>query len=791
MIEKEANPAQISDDAPNFKTALEAARLYLMRWGFTSMPVESQSKKPLFKDWGNTEITEETLPNLFFDESLNVGIILGPRSGGLADVDLDCAESRALAPYLLPETGLIRGRKSAPGSGYLYTATGENAKYVETRDPILSRNERNVLVEMRTSSEGKAHMTVVPPSVHPSGEHYVWDKFGDPARISGEELTRLVYLLAAACLLVRYWPLGSRQSVVLPLAGTLYRLGWKLDKVIHFVRSVAIVANDEQVETRVDAVRSTYENAQHGQNVTGAPTLMEVLGEKRLVDRITRYLKLGSEPVDDHQLSRAQQLHSLLSDVTLFRTPSGKVFAAFYVEDHREVWPVKSLRFGSWVRHTYLKRHGGVIDSRTLDDVIALLQAEAFTAPVHPVYTRVAGFEGKIYVNLANERWEAIEATSDGWEIVADSPVFFRRPDGMLPLPSPHPEGDVGSLRSFLNIESDKDWLMTATCMAQALTPFGPYPLVLLVGEQGSAKSTTARVMRGLIDPNEAPLRMAPGREKDLMIMANNSWVLVFDNISGVKEWLSNALCCLSTGGSFSSRALYTDDGEAMFTAKRPVILTSIAEVITRSDLLDRTVLINLPAIPDESRRYEDEFWEEFRRISDQLFGGLLNLLCAALRHLPDVELKGRPRMADFARMGVAVERALGMERGLFMRTYDESRKHSVIQILESSPVARAIMLMMHKTPEWEGRASQLLKELDTMESASDSEEEWPRSPRALTNRLNELAPNLRRAGYLINRERASHGGGTIIKLRRVQGDVEADAGPEPGGISLFNRSGN
>jgi hypothetical protein len=214
MTDQESSPPQASDDGPNFKTALEAARLYLMRSGFTSIPVEPQSKKPLFKDWGNKEVSEETLPKLFYDDSLNIGLILGPKSGGLVDVDLDCAESRALAPCLLLETGLIRGRESAPGSGYLYIATGENAKYVETRDPILSRNERNVLVELRTSSESKAHMTVVPPSVHPSGELYVWDKFGDPAHVSGEELTRLVYLLAAACLLVRFGssPAEWRQS---------------------------------------------------------------------------------------------------------------------------------------------------------------------------------------------------------------------------------------------------------------------------------------------------------------------------------------------------------------------------------------------------------------------------------------------------------------------------------------------------------------------------------------------------------------------------------------------------
>jgi hypothetical protein len=786
MTDKESKPIFEPADMPQFKSALEAARLYLMRWGFSSIAVEPRSKKPLFKDWGNTEVTEQTLPKLFYDDSLNIGIILGPKSGGVVDVDLDCPESRALAPYLLPKTGLIRGRMSAPGSGYLYVVTDANVKYIETRDPILPKNERNVLVELRTSSEGRAHMTVVPPSVHPSGEHYVWDKFGDPAHISGEELTRVVYQLAAGSLIVRYSQRGSRQDLILPLAGILYRLNYELDFSIHFVRSIAIVVGDEQVEMCADAVRSTYENAEHGQNITGAPTLAEVLGDKKLADRIVRYLKLGSEKAQGKRLTSVQRLLDFQSGLEIFRDQKDKTFVSFWMDDHRETWSIDSDRFEGYMRHIYLEKYDTILDSRAAADVKSFLEAKAFGAPTREVYTRVAGLDGEIFINLANPAWEVVRVSANEWEIEADPLVYFRRNRGLLPLPYPDREGSINLLRPYLNVESDKEWVLLVAWMVQALNPEGPYPLLSLVGAQGSAKSTRARVLKRVIDPDAAELRFLTRNFEDLMLTANNAWCLAFDNVTEIWDTVSAALCVISTGGALVRRKKYTNEDETFLTAKRPCILTSIAEVVTQNDLLDRTILINVPMILKENRRYEKEFWEEFEQVRGRIFGGLLNLLCETLRILPEVELKEAPRMADFARLGVAVERALGLAPGLFLQAYEETRMHSIVQSLESSPVAGAIIRLMSAEAEWSGRAGELLAKLNELTQFVDKSEDWPKKPRGMTNALNDLEPDLLRAGIKIERRGAPRGGGTIITLRRVERDVEIHNADGPETDALF-----
>ncbi len=129
--------------------------------------------------------------------------------------------------------------------------------------------------------------------------------------------------------------------------------------------------------------------------------------------------------------------------------------------------------------------------------------------------------------------------------------------------------------------------------------------MLVLHGEQGSAKSTLVRILRALIDPNTAALRAAPRDERDLVIAARNSWCLALDNLSHLPDWLSDALCRLATGSGFATRELYTDAEETIFAAQRPIVLNGIEELATRGDLLDRALLLYLPAIPEAQRHDE------------------------------------------------------------------------------------------------------------------------------------------------------------------------------------------
>jgi hypothetical protein len=341
----------------------------------------------------------------------------------------------------------------------------------------------------------------------------------------------------------------------------------------------------------------------------------------------------------------------------------------------------------------------------------------------------------------------------NGWRVIESRhcPVRFRRPHGTQELPIPESGSRIDQLRSFLNIASDDDFRLVVGFLLSCYRERGPFPILAIHGEQGSCKTTTARVLRELIDPNAAPVRSEPREPRDMLIAANNGWVIALDNLSNLPTWLSESLCRLSTGGGFSTRTLYENDEETIFQVQRPALLTGIEEVTTRSDLLDRAIVLYLPRVEDDRRLTEEEFYNQFYEARPQLIGALLDGVSCALRRIENVTLGRIPRMADFAKWVTAAEPAFGWEEGSFMRAYAENRGAANELTLEASPVATAIQ----KISDFRGGATELLNSLNSaVDDRTRSLKSWPGTGRALSGTLRRLAPNLAVIGIKIDFDR-------------------------------------
>lgn len=278
-----------------------------------------------------------------------------------------------------------------------------------------------------------------------------------------------------------------------------------------------------------------------------------------------------------------------------------------------------------------------------------------------------------------------------------------------------------------------------------ALCPHGPYPVLDVKGEQGSAKSSLVRILRALVDPNTCPLRADPRTVHDVMIAATNSWILAFDNLSRIEPWLSDAICRLSTGGGLSTRELYTDSEEILFDAQRPVVLNGIEELVTRADLPDRALSVYLPEIPDDKRQTEEALWGEFEKARPSILGALFTVLSGTLKHHSSVKLLRPPRMADFAAWAVAAEKAMQGKDGTFLRAYTSNRETANDLALEASSIVPVIRLLLEKQSSWTGTASDLLSELaNHADDQVKRQRSWPNSPQGLSNQLRRLAPNLK-----------------------------------------------
>jgi hypothetical protein len=472
----------------------------------------------------------------------------------------------------------------------------------------------------------------------------------------------------------------------------------------------------------------------------------------------------SKDEAEERKPTQAELLVRCASGADLFHTPAGDSYATVPVRDHSETHPVKAKGFRQWLVRSYYERYDRPPGNQALQDALGLLEARAlFDGHEREVYVRVARHAGNIYIDLANEDWQVVKITPAGWRVLSGEValVRFRRPRGMLALPTPLPasDGDDGCddlLRRFFNVSEEKELRLIVAWLVAALCPTGPYPALLFQGEQGSAKSTAERFARGVVDPSAAPLRTTPRSEHDLYIAADNAHVIALDNISTLQPWLSDALCRLSTGGGFSTRTLYENREEELFDGMKPVILNGITDVATRPDLLNRALVVTLPPIPDEERRPEAELWREFEQARPAILASLFDAVSGALRSVEDVRLEGMPRMADFAIWATGAEESLGWQPGTFMAAYTGNRQEATDSALDADPVAAAVLDIMADRDQWAGSASELWTALgELVDEGVRKTKAWPGAPNALTGRLKRLAPTLRDVGIEYGEDRS------------------------------------
>ncbi len=482
------------------------------------------------------------------------------------------------------------------------------------------------------------------------------------------------------------------------------------------------------------------------------------------------------EAEEEEPPSDAEVLGAIAEEAEFFHTSGGEGYASVPVRGHRENWPVRSKEFRLWLAHRFFQTERRAPSTSLLLETVHQTEARAqFEGREEEVFLRVSAKGRKLNIDLCDSEWRSVEVSPQGYRVVDRPAVKFRRAPGMLGFPNPQAEGSLEDLRSFLNLRSaggaEDDWYLLLAWLSASLRPRGPYPLLILSGEQGTAKSTTARVLRKLVDPNSVALRRPPRDERDLMISANNSHLVCLDNLSRISPRLSDSLCCLSTGGGFATRRLFSDAQEALFVAQRPVILTGMDDLAERGDLLDRSLILTLPPVPDRSRIAEARLWGDFKKVYPKLFGSVLDLLSASMRELPRVKLRRSPRMADFARWGVAVERALGWPKGSFQSAYERNLELANDQAIHSQSVGPAILhfVSSQSASRWQGTCGELLEGLTR--SAGEGERrdrQWPRSPQQLGRLLRRLGVNFRRAGFEVLFWREGKLSSRMISIRKV-----------------------
>jgi hypothetical protein len=449
--------------------------------------------------------------------------------------------------------------------------------------------------------------------------------------------------------------------------------------------------------------------------------------------------------------TQSQILCELAEGLETFCTPDGDVYAFIPVNGHIELWPVRWQIFKQWLVKGFWDNFNKPPGGQAITDALNAIEAKAqFSGtPKREIFLRVAEHDGKFYLDLCNETWQVVEISADGWQVINVSPVPFKRPKGLLPLPEPNKSNkeNFQALKKYINLKTEDDFILLVAWLVGALRKEGDHVILVLQGPEGTGKTTAARLVKTIIDPNISSERSAPRNEEDFIIGASNNHITSFDNISGIQPWLADALCRLSTGGGFSTRQLYTNDEEKLFYARRPAILTGINPMPNRNDLARRCIVLNLEPIRGQVLE-EKSLFEKFRK---EVLPGILGALCtavsAALRN-EKMEPKDLPCMASFTAWILRAEEALPWKPGAFKKAYKKNTKNIIEQAVDADLVSSAIQKFMADKESWRGTASELLEELcKIVLKKTQNQKAWPKEPNILSNKLKRASSFLRQVG--------------------------------------------
>ena len=470
---------------------------------------------------------------------------------------------------------------------------------------------------------------------------------------------------------------------------------------------------------------------------------------------------VGGKPKQDVLL-----IHIATKHCQFFHDNQNEAYAKIKVQGHIEIWNLDSIGFKDWISHQLWIRHKQGLNSMSYKSAIIALRGMAvYEGITQEVYLRVAQNKDTIYIDICNDKWQAIKVDNKGWDVIDHPPIAFIRSKNMQPLPLPNQQGDINLLRKHLNIQ-DKDFALIVGWLLMSLQAGrGAYPVMVLQGTAGCGKTTISRMLRQLVDPNKADLLSKP-KTQDMRVIGVNNHVLAFDNLSGIHSNYSDALCKIATGDNQTVRVLYTTNDEMTLSIKKPILLNGIDEIAERGDLISRSIKIELQKL--KQSKTETSVWNDFITDTPDIFGALLDGLSMALKHIDHIKIDQLLRMSDFCKWASAGGRAYDWNKNNFMTAYRTNVQSSYIDSIEASTFATGIVQMFRNRLEFEGTPLELLQEVEDsfVSDKVKHSHHWITTAKGVMNKLNRYQDALEVYGisFIKSKDRTNR---TILTITR------------------------
>lgn len=383
---------------------------------------------------------------------------------------------------------------------------------------------------------------------------------------------------------------------------------------------------------------------------------------------------------------------------------------------------VGSKGFTTWINGTCYNWRKRILSKDEMNSLVSLCTGAAcYGGPEHEVAVGVAWHEGVVYFDHHRDDGKITRIDGNGYTTVTDSPVHFLQTRGMKEIPLPVRGGSLEEIQEFVNV-SGRDLPLVAGFILSQFQPRGTRPLLFVYGPSGSGKSMASGLFKSITDPHEVALQAPPKKEKDILIAAQTSSILVYDNLSGrLKPSMSDAFCRLASGSGIRERELYSNFGDAFITGQAGVIISSVEDVISRGDLVQRTLKVTLEKLTKEDRLGEGDIYERFNNAHARVLGAIFEAVSAGIRNIGEVRKDrtwARPRLADTAEWTVACEETLPFEGGSFLAALERRQEELKADMLEANPVFDSLARLSESMgigEIWSGSASDLSETLNDL----------------------------------------------------------------------------
>jgi len=718
--------------------------------GLNVFPCKPKSKEPKIP-WKQYQDKKYDGP---FEPDDNLAIVCGKSSNNLVVIDIDSPE---LFPGFENLKEKTRIHKTGKGGYHIFGTTNS-----EKLPPTMRLdNDKGQHVDIQ--SQGS--YVVVPPSIHPNGNRYsVISGVRTVAKIGFSEILQSLKELGfntnqahkPVNEIVKGVSQGSRNDSAFKYACLLLDTK-KLDKdtTLYELKKWNETNNPPLPESELKTVfESAVEHVEENpikQTVEGAKNI------KELYDFAKRKIK----------------------KTIISKSDSNQIFAKIENNKHIETIDLNSAKARSWLLYNYKQETKKLGSAESYKNALEGIKGDALfdSSNKEIIYTRIAQINNAIYYDLCSPKWEIVKITKDTIEIIPhseSSPTFVRTQSMNEQVKSRFESRKaLEELVNLLRIKDDK--LVFIIHLISFFFEQYQSPIMVIQGEHGSIKTTITKTVKRIVDPSASNISSLPIRKDDIPLGFSRKYLSVFDNVSELKQNVSDMFCRAITGEETSKRQLYTDADEYIFQYKRKIILNGIAPKIESPDFNDRAIFYETSQIPDNEMLTEEEFNQKLDELLPHILGEIFDVLSKTMKRYNEIgkDIKPFSRMGEFEKYGETISRLLGYKDNEFLADYKEKWKLSSTNAIEAYPIVNLIRDLIKDVKHFEDSVANLHKELKNRAKEAEIETKgkesgFPSRPNRLSSQLKLLNPLFRKLGYDITIKQYTLSDGKYPKNNKI-----------------------